>query len=172
MLEGVTELPAFRLLGVTKVGELQCLIYERPTDAGVEIKNLVPVVGKLNTKLMSIRPPERLQMLYKRSHPMLWQRLDMQTLNGLEVAVNGNDDQSIFEHLLAAYPVLLSKLRELPLCIHVPDIQPVDLYEHPDGNVYFLNWTRWALEPLGAGWLVLGYWFNELAAVFEITDCP
>lgn len=167
MLEGIAELPAFPLLGVTKVGELQCLIYECPADAGVEIKNLVPVVGKLNAKLMSIRPPERLQMLYKRSHPMLWQRLDIQALNGLEVAVNGSDDQNIFEQLLAAYPRIVSRLQELPLYIHVPDIQPADLYQHPDGMAYFLNWTRWALEPLGAGWLVLGYWFNELAAVFE-----
>jgi len=167
MLEGVTELPACPLRGVTKVGELQCLIYECPADAGVEIKNLVPVVSKLNAKLMSIRPPERLRMLYKRSHPMLWQRLDMQALNGLEVAVNGSDDQNIFDQLLVVYPRLVSRLRELPLCIHVPDIQPADLYLHPDGEAFFLNWTRWALEPLGAGWLVFGYWFNELSAVFE-----
>lgn len=167
MLEGIAELPAFSLLGITQVGELQCLIYECPADAGVEIKNLVPVVGKLNTRLMAIRPPERLQMLYQRSHPMLWQRLDIQALNGLEVAVNGSDDQNIFEQLLAAYPRMVSRLQELPLYIHVPDIQVADLYWHPDGKAYFINWTRWALEPLGAGWLVFGYWFNELAAVFE-----
>lgn len=62
---------------------------------------------------------------------------------------------------------MISRLRELPLYIHVPDIQPADLYHHADGRVFFLNWTRWALEPLGAGWLVFGGWFNELAVVLE-----
>ena len=167
MLEGIAELPALPLLGVTQVGELQCLIYECPAEPGVEIKNLIPVVGKLNSKLMTVRPPERLQMLYRRSRPQLWQRLNMQVLSGLEVAVENCNDQALFEKMLAAYPAMVSKLQELPLYIHVPDIQPADLYHHSNGNVYFLNWTRWALEPLGAGWLVVGYWFNELAAVFE-----
>jgi hypothetical protein len=167
MLESIPGLPAFPLLGVTQLGELQCLIYECPAEPGLEIKNLFPIVGKLNAKLMAIKPPESLQLLYKRSRPMLWQRLDLQLLGNLEMAVDGGGDQKIFEQLLEAYPRIVSKLQELPLCIQVPDIQPADLYHHPDGEVYFLNWTRWTLEPLGAGWLVFGSWFNELAAVFQ-----
>ncbi len=167
MLEPVSELPALRLLGVTYVGALQCLIYEHPAEVGIEIQKPIPVVAELNARLMAIRPSESLQMLYQRSHPMLWQRLDLQVLANLEMAVDGSDDQGLFEQLLAVHPSMISKLQELPLCIHVPDIQVADLYWHPDGKAYFLNWTRWALEPLGAGWLVLGYWFNELAAVFE-----
>lgn len=167
MLESVPELPAFPLLGATQVGDLQCLIYERPAEPGLEINNLVPVVAELNSKLMVVKPPESLQMLYRRSRPMLWQRLDLQMLGNLEMAVVSSSDEKIFKQLLDNYPKMVSRLQELPLYIHVPDIQPADLYHHADGRVFFLNWTRWALEPLGAGWLVVGYWFNELAAVLE-----
>lgn len=174
MLESVPELPAFPLLGVTQVGGLQCFIYERPAEPGIEIKNLIPVVAKLNAKLVAIKPPVSLQMLYKRSRPMLWQRLDLQVLSNLEMAVDSSNDQKIFKDLLEAYPLMVSRLQELPLYIHVPDIQPADLYHHADGRVFFVNWTRWSLEPIGAGWLVVGIWFNELAAVFENAKaaCP
>ncbi|MPT21138.1 MAG: hypothetical protein E2579_25945 [Pseudomonas sp.] len=167
MLESLSELPALRLLGVTNVGALQCLIYEHPAKVGIEIQKPIPIVAELNARLMAIRPSESLQMLYRRSHPMLWQRLDLQVLANLEMAVDSSDDQDLFAQLLAAHPRIISTLQELPLYIHVPDIRGADLYWHPDGKAYFLNWTRWALEPLGAGWLVLEYWFNELAAVFE-----
>lgn len=167
MLESVPGLPAFPLQGVTHVEGLQCLIFECPSEPGLEIKNLIPVVAKLNAKLMAVVPPESLKMLYQRSRPMLWQRLDLQALSNLELAVGSSNDQKIFKQLLEVYPLMISRLRELPLYIHVPDIQPADLYHHADGRVFFLNWTRWVLEPLGAGWLVFGGWFNELAVVLE-----
>lgn len=167
MLESLPGLPAFPLQGVTQVEGLQCLIFECPAEPGLEIKNLIPVVAKINAKLMAVIPPASLQMLYRRSRPMLWQRLDLQVLSNLELAVDSSSDQKIFKQLLEVYPLMISRLRELPLYIHVPDIQPADLYHHADGRVFFLNWTRWALEPLGAGWLVFGGWFNELAFVLE-----
>ncbi len=174
MLESLPGLPALPLQGVTQVEGLQCLIYECPSEPGLEIKNLIPVVAKLNAKLMAVLPPESLKMLYQRSRPMLWQRLDLQALSNLELAVASSNDQKIFKQLLDVYPLMISRLRELPLYIHVPDIQPADLYHHADGRVFFINWTRWALEPLGAGWLIFGIWFNELAAVFESAKaaCP
>lgn len=174
MLESLPGLPALPLQGVTQVEGLQCLIYECPSEPGLEIKNLIPVVAKLNAKLMAVLPPESLKMLYQRSRPMLWQRLDLQALSNLELAVASSNDQKIFKQLLDVYPLMISRLRELPLYIHVPDIQPADLYHHADGRVFFINWTRWALEPIGAGWLIFGIWFNELAVVFEgaKSACP
>ncbi|MCY1441758.1 hypothetical protein D9M71_580920 [compost metagenome] len=61
------------------------------------------------------------------------------------------------------HAILVERLQGLPLYIHVPDMQSLDIHlSSQDDKFIFLNWTRWSLEPIGAGWPILPYWFEQL----------
>ncbi|MEX5452450.1 hypothetical protein, partial [Stutzerimonas stutzeri] len=88
---------------------------------------------------------------------MLWQRLGTEQLERLRIAVITADQQHDLAALLARLPMLHQLLEALPLAVLNPEMGQdafwvSDAEGEQKGKAILLNWGRWSLEPVGAGW--------------------
>src|SRR5690606_26864350 len=93
---------------------------------------------------------------YIRSRPMLWQRLDAESVARIGFAVTTLEQQQELDALLKLMPVLQQVLAALPRAIYNPDLgqDSIWVFDAHEKNpvAVLLNWGRWTLEPVGAGW--------------------
>ncbi|SDX63665.1 hypothetical protein [Marinobacter mobilis] len=101
------------------------------------------------TQALSVVPiPPKLRSRYLRSHRMLWDRLSESEIHALKAVSNNTDD---IETCLTHINQLKEKLKKLPLCLTNPQLGNDRLYvTNPAGNIEFLHWGRWQIEPYGA----------------------
>lgn len=153
--EALPGLPALQLCGVTQVEGLHCLLYVLPDGDFVGMlagkKMRIPLIARL----MHVQPSETLIKRYKRSRPCLSQRLRAPLLLKLQVAVADAGQQQQLDRLLAVLPQLIRILQRLPLWIFTPDTGFPSIYQCEESESVLLNWGRWSMEPIGAGWPVV-----------------
>lgn len=152
MGEPAKGLPSCALLGITQLQKFHCLLYQLPKGSSPEPQEVKALANTLRAKLLAVEPFPALVQRYQRSKPMLWQRLDRALLEKLQVAVTGEVQQAAFELLLVELPRLHGVLKSLPVGLVNPDISQDAIWVAEDGDPILLQWGRWALEPLGAGW--------------------
>src|SRR5699024_4672697 len=116
-------------------------------------------------RLMSVEVPGLLQQQYKRSRPMLWQRLDESLVHKLEVAVNDPQTQALLDDFVAGLPRLRRALSGLPVRILNPSQGRDNILVAADDSrqPVLIDWSRWSMEPIGAGWPVEGKMLDRLA---------
>ncbi|MPT17399.1 MAG: hypothetical protein E2579_06525 [Pseudomonas sp.] len=153
--EALPGLPALRLCGVTQVAGLHCLLYELPEGAFVGMLTGKRLRRPLLASLMHVQPSNALMQRYKRSRPFLWQRLRADVLLRMQVAIVDISQQQQLDGLLVALPKLIGLLRRLPVWIFTPDTAFANIYQCATSGPVLLNWGRWSMEPLGAGWPIL-----------------
>ena len=153
--EALADLPALRLCGVTKVAGLHCLLYEQPEGALVSMLAGRRYRRQLLASLMLVQPSSALMLRYKRSRPSLWQRLRADNLQRMRIAVVDTPQQQQLDSFLAALPKLIELLRRLPVWIFTPDTGFANIYQCTTSGAVLLNWGRWSMEPIGAGWPIL-----------------
>ncbi|WP_079202266.1 hypothetical protein [Pseudomonas sp. CC6-YY-74] len=153
--EALPGLPALRLRGVTQVVGVHCLLYVLPEGSFVGMLTGKRMRIPLIASLMHVQPSEALIKRYKRSRPFLWQRLRAPLLLRLQVAVVDAGQQQQLDRLLAVLPQLIGILQRLPLWIFTPDTGFPNIYQCEESGPVLLNWGRWSMEPLGAGWPVV-----------------
>ncbi|WP_323844043.1 hypothetical protein [Microbulbifer magnicolonia] len=147
------QFPGLSLLGVAKVDGFHCHFYRLGRKQKVKLKQAKIAAISVLTTLVAVDPPQRLVRRYCRSHPLLWQRINMEMIARLRLVVNSSNSHLV-EGLNKALDELQSELSSLPLSIINPDLKPDNLMSDDDGEVFLVNWGRWGLEPLGAGWPV------------------
>lgn len=152
--EALPGLPALPLLGVTQVEGVHSLLYVLPEGSFVGMLASKRMRIPLIASLMHAQPSEALIKRYKRSRPFLWQRLRAPLLLRLEVAIVDAEQQQL-DRLLAVLPQLIGVLQRLPLWIFTPDTGFPNIYQCEESGPMLLNWGRWSMEPLGAGWPVV-----------------
>ncbi|MBB3192205.1 hypothetical protein [Halomonas cerina] len=152
MGESVTGLPAPRFVGATQVQKFHCLLYELPAGRPPELGEVKPQVQFLRRQLLGIDPPSPLCHRYQRSRPMLWQRLNAGLLERLHMAVTSDEQRVELDSLVENLSRLGAMLQALPLVIHQPGLSQDTLWVTDEASPMALDWGRWSLEPLGAGW--------------------
>jgi hypothetical protein len=165
LLEKLPGLPALNLLGATQVASLHCLLYEMPDGEFVAIRAGKKMFKPLLAGVMKVKPSEALRQRYMRSRPLLWQRLRAPVLERMQVAVGSTSEQLQLDTLLSNLSQLNSLLQQMPLWIATPDTGPANIYQPVASGPLLVNWHRWFMEPIGAGWPVVRV--DELAEVLE-----
>ncbi|WP_297791995.1 hypothetical protein [uncultured Marinobacter sp.] len=93
--------------------------------------------------------PEALISRYIRSHRMLWDQLDESDLQQLQFI---SKDKAVVKTFLSKLPQVRDELKRLPVCLHSSQWGNTNLYcQDSAGNIKFLHWGKWALEPFGTG---------------------
>jgi hypothetical protein len=106
--------------------------------------------------LLKIEPPADLAARYLRSHALLWQRFGTATLEDLFMAANTQSENDALRYVISLWGEVRETLQRLPLMLISPDIGPGagTLWKSEDGTGQLIDWGRWGVEPLGAGWPV------------------
>ena len=68
------------------------------------------------------------------------------------MAIASDEQRVMLDSLMESLTCLVAKLQALPLVLHQPDLSQDTLWVTDNTSVLALNWGRWSLEPLGAGW--------------------
>ncbi|MDR5860828.1 hypothetical protein FZZ93_15210 [Halomonas eurihalina] len=152
MGERVSCLPAPRFVGATQVQKFHCLLYELPAGHSAQPAEVKLQVQSVRSELLAIEPPSQLCHRYQRSRPMLWQRLNVDLLERMYMATTSDEQRAMLDSLMENLARLGNKLQVLPLVLHQPDLSQDSLWVTDDATALALNWGRWSLEPLGAGW--------------------
>ncbi|HEX7034367.1 MAG TPA: hypothetical protein VF210_01255 [Pseudomonadales bacterium] len=125
---------------------------------------------------LALQPPRALQEAYFGSKPILDARLHDDFVARVDVAIDSDADAQRVAELMEALPRIRSRIRELPLCIHNPDIGPETAVLYAEGDVRFIAWGRWALEPVGYKLNLFQLTEERLGkmvdAVRSRSDCP
>lgn len=152
MMESLQGFPSLPWVGSTRLGNHHCLVYSLPTGKSPKQRQVKKLRGHLKTQLLAVTPPKTLVQRFQRSRPMLWQRLDGIAWDRLQVAVNIPEQRGQVRVLLAQLSALQQELQALPIAVVIPKIQPEAVWLTEEGEVLYIEWGRWSLEPVGAGW--------------------
>lgn len=150
---GLHGLGAPTFVGVSAVGEFTCQVYEvAPGHVPDSPKDAVPALTSIRASLLKVEPPAALADSYLRSKAVLWQRLNYSILERLKIAVSSTEQSRQVVTLLGFLPTIKSYLQSLPLVLVNPDMRPKNIWilGHA-GDCALMNWSRWALEPVGSG---------------------
>jgi hypothetical protein len=175
-------LPALDLIGVTRVLSFQCLVFRLPTgDKPGSPRAVKRASDEVRGALMAVELEPGLLQRYQRSRALLWQRMDRAMLDRLRVAADTDQQRHQLDLFQAHLPRLKQHLRALPLSVMNPDMGAYGLWQPTEeAGPLLLNWGRWAIEPLGAGWgespkqlEMLGRAIKQAAAVRPgLADVP
>lgn len=163
-----SKLPALPLSGVDAVGGYSCHIFKG--YAGEATSGATTLVGKLldvRTQLLGTEPPPTLIDRYKRSRPLLPQRITRGVPDRLLSVVAEGAEREMVGQFGRELDRIRAKLSALPLWIHNPHLQASSLGQDASGRVVVIDWGRWSLEPVGAGWPVKGSSLNAISDVLS-----
>lgn len=116
-------------------------------------------------ELWSCEPPRALVDAYQLSHTLLWDRLDADLFERVAIAIGSEKDEQIFLRFTEELPRILSELRDLPLCVCNPDINPRSVLQRGNGAPLIINWGRWSIEALGVEQIAMRGNIQELSAL-------
>lgn len=152
MGESLQSLPGLPWIGATLVGKHHCLVYSLPAGETPPPHQIKELAIPLKTQLLAASPPETLALRFRRSRPMVWQRLQEMSWERLQLTADTSRQQNEINTFLEQLPALLQELKSLPLALFNPDMQPDSFWLPEDGPPLLINWGRWSLEPVGSGW--------------------
>jgi hypothetical protein len=162
-----TDLPAPVLLAVDDVEGFHCHVYAWEGYRGAPAGNLGEKIRELTARLMTVELPKGLVDQYLRSRPVLWQRIDQTVLDRLRVAVNADEDRWALTSLYEALGDIQHRLRGMPLQLRNPGQNRGTLFLDENDRVVSIQWTRWALDPVGSGWPVAERQLQKLPEVID-----
>ncbi len=161
-------LPAPAFLHSTDLRQFPCLVYALPSGSPADQRAVRQLGLSLTAQLLEIEPPAALVTRYRRSHPMLWQRIDSSMLQRLRVAVDTIDQQKHATEVVLRLPTLQRHLETIPLVLINPDVTQATIWvEEPEQKPLLLNWARWSIDPAGAGWGDREEQLEQLVAALE-----
>ncbi|WP_140162446.1 hypothetical protein [Billgrantia desiderata] len=157
MAELSSDFPAPRWVGTTQVEKFHCLVYELPHGQPPDADQVKAFCHQLRQELLAVQPQREALARYRRSKAMLWQRLAFSSLERLKVAADIPEQQQDLSTLLEMLPYLHQQLKTLPVVFFSPEINQDAMwipstYAEQSETPLLLNWGRWSLEPVGAGW--------------------
>jgi hypothetical protein len=149
------DLPAANWLAATEVGRFTALLYQLPRGAVATRKQFVSAQHLLRQHLLIVDPPKKLVSSYVRSHPLVLQRLNANLVRRCAVATTSIEQAAQLDTFIARLPELQARLQELPLGFVNPELgMHATWINAATQQPIQLNWGRWSLEPVGAGWPV------------------
>lgn len=165
--EAPQHLPQPALAGVTLVDRYECLLYRLPPGEMPLDGRAREALAGARERLLEATPGRALIERFLGSRPALWQRLTPAVVSRLEVAANSAEDRDRLLRLRRELPELRGALAAMPLTFVNPDLSAETLWLDGDMRPWALNWGRWGLEPVGAGWPLHKGWPERLAAALS-----
>lgn len=107
--------------------------------------------AELLQHLWSLEVPASLIKAYDGAHPRVHERLRGELLTPLRVANDEPWTQSTYDLLAARLPWVCERVGELPVGLFNDRLTRRNVVAGPDGRSCLLDWTSWALLPVGAG---------------------
>ncbi len=151
--EGHGRLIAPSYLGGARVSDSHCHVLATPVGSVVADSDFKAAAERVRTDLLKVEPGSGLVQRYLRSHPLLWQRLDTGVFQRLKIAARPRE-MSQLEDLIDNLEALSEELKRIPLGVLNPKVTRDSIFVADDGDMLLLDWGRWRLEPVGAGWPV------------------
>lgn len=152
MIDQPGALPAPSWVGNTHVEKFPCLVYRLESGRSPSGRQVKRLTMRIHSSLLSVGIQQDKLSRYKRSKAMLWQRLEVSVLERLRVACDTPEQQRALLCLMSKLPLLQKGLAALPVAVHNPETTQYSIWILDDGRPILLDWGRWTLEPVGAGW--------------------
>lgn len=145
------ELLAPDLISVFFAGPFQCQICSYGAGKPPDEEQWQEAEFELTRQIWSCRPPPELVRLYSASAPLLYHRLNRELISHLEIAVDTRDEQEKLELFRQNLAEIRKMLRSIPLYVYNPDFNRKNAVRGHADDFLVISWSRWTLEPLGAG---------------------
>ena len=100
---------------------------------------------------LSVQPPLALVEAYRLSHPLMQDRLTLEWVSQIALAVDSEEEQKAIEQLGQRLPELCELVTAMPLYVCNPEIELKGLFRVDGVRFGVTHWGQWTLEPLGAG---------------------
>ncbi|MEG6617381.1 hypothetical protein V6C27_13295 [Peptococcaceae bacterium 1198_IL3148] len=145
-------LPVPRFYGVQKVDSYNCHIFELYSGTKPSPQEAKYGVRFLLAELWSIEPPKDIVNRFRRSRPLLAERINRKMIDRLLIIAEHSDSVVEMKRLKQKLDVIREILSDLPLCIYNPDLVADTMIVLENNKFMATNWGKWSLEPVGAGW--------------------
>lgn len=106
---------------------------------------------ELLSHLWCLDLPTSLVQGYYSAHPRLEERLDSGFLAWLSAACDEAWAESVYNLIASKISEIRERVSELPLTLVNERLGRRNVLVGPTGGSLFADWTRWAIEPMGAG---------------------
>lgn len=161
-------LPMSELILATEVDRFPCQVYKLLPGKLLKPKVVTQKLPALEAQLFTLDLPANLVNRYLRSRPVLGDRLSKALLERLYAAASGHDDTIRVTEVIERLPEVRAQLQALPLILINPKVKTSVWMNREDKSFAVLNWDKWSLEPLGAGWFSAGKSMNLLAKHLQL----
>ncbi|GGY76380.1 hypothetical protein [Marinobacter zhanjiangensis] len=160
--EGLEGVPIPLLILGTEVDRFACHVYRLPPGQVLKVQQAKRKLPALDKRFVAIHLSPQLVNRYLRSRPLLVDRLSADVLERLYIACYSRQDTLHVAELIDRLAELQSHLKVLPLVLVNPNMRRSVWQADADQTLLALNWDRWSLDPLGAGWPFSGKPFARL----------
>ncbi|WP_179028119.1 hypothetical protein [Pseudomonas hunanensis] len=147
-----TNLPAFEILGVSVVDDLQCHVFKFNSPKKIPFRELRAKSQEAMACLLEVEPPRELVARYERSRPYIWKRINTSAINRLRLAATTAEQQEQLNQLSRAFGYILGVIQTLPPQIINPELTSDTIYVTEEDELILSQWGRWSIEPVGFGW--------------------
>lgn len=145
-------LPALPLIGVGQIFDFRCNVFEQSLATIALDQAFKNLPAQVLMFCWRVKPSHELEDRYRRSHPLLAQRLSLSLFDRLMAVAHDSREQQCVREVRDRFEEIIASLGRLPLCIINRGINRDCVRELDDGEIAVTHWGRWALEPVGAGY--------------------
>jgi hypothetical protein len=147
-----TRLPAPQLVGAAQIGSFNALFFKKIKTTKPQAHLLKLKWYSALSKLWIVAPPASIIDQFSRSKPLLSERLTAEIGLRLISVLEDPEHIALAQQLSESLPKIKELIRTVPLCIVNPDLHMGTILECAEDDFITYNWTRWAVEPIGAIW--------------------
>lgn len=145
-------LPVPRFIGASQVEGYTCHVFEVTGVSKPQPEEVKAALRFLLAELWAFEPPGNIVNRFRRSRPLLAQRLKEEMKERLLLVAEDPATVADVASFVQSLPVISEILSALPLCIYNRDLGADSLLKLEDKRLVATHWGRWSLEPVGAGW--------------------
>jgi hypothetical protein len=134
-------------------GPFECQICEYGQGESVTLMEWREILPALLQQLWALTPPRVLVDAYIASNPLINKRLSESLIKRLDIALDSDQEISVFEDFLQRLPEISMRLQQLPIYIHNKQLEYKNVASLKESQRYYImSWRNWSIEPLGS-WL-------------------
>ena len=148
-------LSAPELLVSFEEADFRCQICTYGVGEPVSEKEWPEIRDGLLHQVWSYVPTKAMVRSYKRSRPLLPERLNPALSRRLAVATDTPEEAELLARWQADLPSIQEQLKMQPLALHNPDLNRANVVRAGEDHL-IVAWGRWVLEPLGAAMFLSG----------------
>lgn len=163
LLERENALNSLNLLGVTEIEKYNCHLFEYKVCEQIKQKEFKQANIEFMLELLSLEPKKEVVEIFRKSKPMIADRLHLYMLDRLSLVVVNEKQRETISFLQENFDNILSKIKSLPLQYINPTLGP-NLIKG-ENNLVASFWGKWMIEPIGFNFPVRE--FKNLKNEFE-----